>query len=219
MSFTKTTEERARDAMVPGREAYKIGFLGVPETTSESQLAFDEDITEVGYVMNASRLWAYQPVTMTGLFNLLRQANSADSLSLRQRIILVAACTSAFGDSYCSLVWASKLATAGDAQSAAGILRGSDDGLNSSERVMAGWARKVARDPNARSAADVQALRDAGFSDAQIFAITVFVALRLAFSTVNDALGLPPDAALRSTAPAVVLAAVTFGCRIEDEAS
>ena len=128
MSSTKTTEGRARDAMVPGREAYKIGFLGVPETTSESQLAFDDDITEVGYVMNASRLWAYQPVTMTGLFNLLRQANSADSLSLRQRIILVAACTSAFGDSYCSLVWASKLATAGDAQSAAGILRGSDDG-------------------------------------------------------------------------------------------
>ena len=208
---TKTTEECAADAVVLRHEADKIGFLGVSEPTPESQRIFDEDVTNVGHVMNASRLWAYQPATMTGLFDLLRRANSTESLSLRQRLILVAACASAFGDAYCSLVWGSRLATAGEAQTAAGVLRGSDEGLNTSERVMAGWARKVARDPNATSAADVQALRDAGFSDAEIFTITVFVALRLAFSTVNDALGVPPDAALRSTAPGVVLDAVTFG--------
>ncbi len=76
----------------------------------------------------------------------------------------------------------------------------------------------VARDPNATTAADVQALRDVGCSDSKIFTITVFVALRLAFSTVNDALGLRPDAALRSTAPGLVRDAVTFGRPIEDEA-
>jgi uncharacterized peroxidase-related enzyme len=195
-----------------------IGFLGVPETTVAAQRMFDEDIAELGYVMNAARLWAYQPATWTGLFNLLREANSADSLSLRQRFILVTACASAFGDSYCSLVWASRLAAADDAHTAAGVVRGSDDGLNTGERVMAGWARKVARDPNATTAADVQALRDAGFSDAQIFTITVFVALRLAFSTVNDALGLPPDAALRSTTPHAILDAVTFGRPIDKQA-
>jgi alkylhydroperoxidase family enzyme len=90
-------------------------------------------------------------------------------------------------------------------------------GLSTSERAMAGWARKVARDPNATSAADVQALRDAGFSDSQIFTITVFVALRLAFATVNDALGVLPDAALRATTPGAVLDAVTMGRPIEDE--
>ena len=46
-----------------------------------------------------------------------------------------------------------------------------------------------ARDPNSTTAADVQSLRDAGFDDGQIFAISVFVALRIAFSIVNDALG------------------------------
>jgi hypothetical protein len=45
----------------------------------------------------------------------------------------------------------------------------------------------------------------------------VFVALRLAFSTVNDALGVPPDAALRSSAPDTVLDTVTFGRAIADE--
>jgi uncharacterized peroxidase-related enzyme len=195
---------------------HTIGFLEIPETTAEGQRIFDEDVAELGYVMNVSRLWAYQPATETGLFNLLRQAISADRLSLRQRVILVAACASAFGDSYCSLVWGSKLAGATDAQTAAGVLRGIDAGLSSSERAIAGWARKVARNPNDTTAADVQVLRDAGFSDSQIFTITVFVALRLAFSTVNDALGVLPDGGLRSTAPGAVLEAVTVGRPIEN---
>ena len=51
------------------------------------------------------------------------------------------------------------------------------------------------------------------------FAITVFIALRIAFSTVNDALGTGPDAAFRSTAPEAVLDAVTFGRPIDEETS
>jgi hypothetical protein len=69
----------------------------------------------------------------------------------------------------------------------------------------------VARDPNATEARDVQPLRDAGYDDAQIFAITVFVALRLAFAIVNDALGARPDAELLATVPASVRDAVTYG--------
>jgi uncharacterized peroxidase-related enzyme len=195
-----------------------VGFLGVPERTAEGEQIFSDDVAEFGYVMNVSRLWAYQPATVIGLFDLLRQANSADSLSVRQRFILVAACASAFGDSYCSLAWGSKLAEASDARTAAAVLRGDDEGLSTSERAMAGWARRVARDPNATSEAEVQTLRDAGFTDSQIFTITVFVALRLAFSTVNDALGIRPDAALRFTTPGAVLDAVTFGRPIEGEA-
>jgi uncharacterized peroxidase-related enzyme len=193
----------------------RIGFLATPETTAEAQRSFDEDVADLGYVMNVSRLWAYQPDTVTGLFNLMRQANSGDRLSVRQRMILVAACASAFGDSYCSLMWAKKLAQEADAQTAAGVLRGTDDGLDASERAMAGWARKVARDPNSTTESDVRALRDAGFTDSQIFTMTVFVALRIAFSTVNDALGVQPDAALRTTVPPVVLNAVTAGRPIE----
>jgi alkylhydroperoxidase family enzyme len=193
-----------------------IGFLSVPDQTAEAQSLFDEDVSELGYVMNSSRLWAYQPGTVTGIFDLTREATSANRLSVRQRGILVSACASTLGDSYCSLAWGSKLAHVSDAQTASGVLRGQDDALSPAELAMAVWARKVARDPNRTSAADVQELRDAGFSDSQIFAITVFVALRIAFSTVNDALGVCPDAALRSTAPQEVLDAVTFGRPIDN---
>jgi uncharacterized peroxidase-related enzyme len=194
------------------------GFLSTPEPTAEARLLFDEDIAEVGYVMNISRLWAYQPALLNGLFDLMRETMSEHKLTFRQRAILVAACASAFGDSYCALAFGSKLAVVTDADTASGVLRGEDGSLTSSEQAMAGWARKVARDPSHTTAADVQALRDAGHSDPQIFAITTFVALRIALSTVNDALGVGPDATFRSAAPEAVLDAVTFGRPIDDAA-
>lgn len=195
------------------------GFLRDPEPTAEAERLFANDIAEVGYVMNVSRLWAYQPALFEGLFDLMREATSAHKLTLRQRGILIASCASALGDSYCSLAWGSKLAEAADAQTASGVLGGDDGRLTASEQATAGWARKIARNPSQTSAADVQTLRDVGYSDPQIFAITAFVALRIALSAVNDALGVLPDAAFRCTAPQAVLGAVTFGRPIDDEAA
>ncbi|MEO6086853.1 MAG: hypothetical protein ABIQ18_27445 [Umezawaea sp.] len=57
----------------------------------------------------------------------------------------------------------------------------------------------------------MQVLRDNGFTDAEVFVLTVFTALRLAFSTVNDALGARPGAQLGASVPAAVLDAVSFG--------
>src|SRR4029077_10651310 len=97
------------------------------------------------------------------------------------------------GDSYCSLAWGKKLADAAGAELAAGVIRGDDAGLDRAEPALASWARRVTADPNTTTAEDVEVLRDSGFGDAQIFAITTFVALRLAFSVVNDSLGASPD--------------------------
>jgi uncharacterized peroxidase-related enzyme len=193
-----------------------IGFLAAQAPDAEAQRLFDEDAAELGFVMNVSRLWAYQPLTLRHLFDLMAETYATDGLTFRQRGILVTACASTVGDSYCSLSWGTKLASKSDAETAAGILRGVDDRLTVEERAMAHWARKVAGDPNRIEPADVQAMRDAGYSDAQIFGITAYVALRMAFSTVNDALGARPDAAFRSSAPAKVLEAVDYGRAIDE---
>jgi alkylhydroperoxidase family enzyme len=132
-------------------------------------------------------------------------------LTFRQRGILVTAAASALGDSYCSLAWGGKLGRAADASIAAGVLNGSDAGLTDQEKAMAAWARKVARDPNATTSSDIQALRDSGLDDGQIFAITAFVALRLAFSAINDSLGAQPDAQLAQSLPQEVREAVIYG--------
>jgi alkylhydroperoxidase family enzyme len=176
---------------------------------------FDGDISDLGYVMNLSRVWAYGPAIHDGISELLSEVATAHGLTFRQRGILVTACAATLGDSYCALAWGGKLAGEADPETAAGVLRGDDGDLTAAERAMAGWARKVAGDPSRTSQADVQVLRDAGWTDEQIFGITAFVALRVAFSTVNDALGVSPDAAYRSTVPKPVLDAVTFGRPIE----
>ena len=52
-----------------------------------------------------------------------------------------------------------------------------------------------------------------GSTTAAIFEATVFIALRLAFSTVNDALGASPDKELVDKVPAAVREVVTYGRR------
>jgi uncharacterized peroxidase-related enzyme len=186
-------------------------FLEEPPASPQAQELFDEDLADDGFVWNVTRLWAHQPETVKQLFELMSSAFRASGLSFRQRGILVTAAASALGDSYCSLAWGGKLATATDASLAAGVLSGGDAGLTDQEKAMAAWARTVARDPNATTQADIQALRDCGLDDGQIFAITAFVALRLAFSTINDSLGAQPDAELAQSLPREVREAVTYG--------
>ena len=207
---TRSTLAR-KDAAIVGAERSDAGFLAAPTPTPEQRRLFDNDVKGAGYVMNLSRLWAHLPATLDGLSDLMGQTVSAASLTFRQRCVLVTAAASKLGDSYCSLAWGKKLAEVADPEVAAAVIRGEDEDLDPAERALAKWARRVVADPNAITAQEVEALREAGFDEAQIFAITSFVALRLAFSTVNDALGVLPDHELASSTPGLVRSAVTFG--------
>src|SRR6202050_1444830 len=157
-------------------------FLGEPPVSAPVQELYEEDLAEDGYISNVSRLWAHQPETLRQLFGVMSEAFTPSGLADRQRAILVTAAASALGDSYCSMAWGGKLGKASDAAVAAGVLNGSDAGLTGQEKALAAWARKVATDPNATTAADIEALRDTGLDDGQVFAITAFVALRIAFA-------------------------------------
>ena len=195
-------------------EQPNTGFLAPPEPPSPvAQALHDADRRTYGYVMNLTRVWSHQPEAKSALFDLIGRVAEAADLSTRQRAVLVTTAASTLGDGYCSLAWGSRLADETDAATASAVVRGDDSGLDEADRALATWARKVAADPNATEAADVEALRDVGFDDAQILALTTFVALRIAFATVNDALGIAPDAAY---ADAPVRAAVTFGRPIVD---
>jgi SAM-dependent methyltransferase/alkylhydroperoxidase family enzyme len=189
----------------------RIGFLEMPAHSPGAQHLYDDDLEEHGFVMNVSRLWSYAPQAVEDLFGILSTFARLGSLSIRQRAILVAAAASTLGDAYCSLAWGARLANESNAVIAGDVLKGVDTGLDESERALAAWARKVVADPNGVLDSDVQQLRDGGFSDVQIFAITGFVAVRLAFSTFNDALGAQPDHQLAAEVPSQVRDAVRYG--------
>jgi len=187
------------------------GFLAPPERTAEVEALFAHDLENVGYVMNLSHAWGHLPDGHAALFALLGRAAEAGGLGFRQRGVLVSAAASTLEDPHCALAWGTRLATEVGEDAAAAVLRGEDLDLPDGDQALARWARQLAADPGGAEADDVQALRDAGYDDAQIFAITLFVALRIAFSTVNDALGARPNAAAAEAAPPAVRETVTYG--------
>jgi len=191
-------------------EIYARVLSAAPQTEAAQRL-FKDDLEDVGYVRNVSRLWAHNPRALDGLSDLLGETTSAGPLTFRQRAVLITAAAAALGDSYCSLAWGKRLSEVSSPGVAAAVIEGGAQGLADDEKALAHWARLVARDPNAITEADVDALRSVGFDDGQIFAITTFVSLRLAFAAVNDALGAKPDGELADAAPEEVRMAVTFG--------
>jgi hypothetical protein len=98
-----------------------------------------------------------------------------------------------------------------DEATAARVLQGDPSGLSSREAALARWSRQVVLDSNAPTQADVDHLRDVGFSDREIFEATAFIAFRLAFSTIDSALGAQPDQELIERVPPLVREAVTYG--------
>lgn len=187
-------------------------FLSAPETSPAAASLYASDVDQRGFVMNLSRAWAWRPEVCEAFSALRSLLTSSSSLTQRELAVMVCAAAAGLGDSYCALAWGSKLAGLADAPTAAAVLRDAQDERSSArERALAAWARKVVSDPNATRAADVQALRDAGLGEREIFEATAFVAFRLAFSTLNDALGVQPDWQLADAAPAEVRSAVVFG--------
>lgn len=187
------------------------GFLAEPEPSDAVEAKYAADRADDGYVMNLTRVWAQAPAVDDAWTAFAGTAAEAAGLTFRQKGIVVTALAAAMGDAYCSLAWGTRLARASDAPTARAVLDGADEGLDDDERTIAAWARQLVRDPNGTTAADVDALRRAGFDDRAILGLTAYIAARIAFSTVNDVLGAISDAELRAAAPPAVLDAVTYG--------
>jgi alkylhydroperoxidase family enzyme len=190
-----------------------MSFLREPPTSAARAQRYQEDLDEDGFVWDATRLWSHQPDLWDQLAELFGRAADAAGLAPRDKAMLVLGTASTLGDSYCSMAWGRFLTEWADADTARAVLAGDDAPLTDRERALAAWARRIAADPNATTAEDVQALRDAGFDDAGILALTTYAALRLALSTTNDALGARPDAALADMLEPPVRSAITWGRR------
>ena len=186
-------------------------FLDHPPQSASVDGLYAGDLGSDGYVMNLTRLWSWRPDVVDAFGD--ARATLLDDCELTEADIalLVTATAAARSDSYCSLAWGRKLAKFIGPDAAGSVIAGGLDGLDERAQALTVWARQVVADPNATSTADVQTLRDAGLSDRAIFEATAHIAFRLAFSTVNDALGAAPDLQTAEAAPEAVREAVTFG--------
>jgi alkylhydroperoxidase family enzyme len=187
------------------------GFLPEPPHSPDVQHHYDESMAEDGYVSHFTQAWCWRPDVFGRFLDMRGTLLEGSTLSQREIAVVVATTVSGRRDAYCSLAWGTKLSNAADAETAAAILRGEDPPLSVREAGLVDWVRAVLADPNATTETDVQALRVAGFSDREIFEATALMGVRIAFSTVDDALGLAPDHQLVEQAPAAVRDAVTYG--------
>jgi uncharacterized peroxidase-related enzyme len=188
-------------------------FITAPENTPETADVYRASQASQGFVMNLTKAWAWRPDVFDGFAALRNQLTGPSSFSKRELAVMVCAAAAELGDSYCSLAWGRTLAGEAGADAAAAVIDGAPAAhlLTARDRALATWARQVVRDPNATTQADVDALRAAGLSDRDVFEATVFIAFRLAFSTVNDALGVHPDRELLDQVPAGIRSSVAFG--------
>jgi SAM-dependent methyltransferase/alkylhydroperoxidase family enzyme len=198
-------------ARAPRERGIAGTFLSDAPSTPATQSLIEDDLTELGYVMNATRVWMHDPNAHAALFELLGHTVSRAGLSRRDRGVLVSACASTIDDAYCSLAWGQRLAATAGSEVAAAVLSGRHHELDDRSRTLAAWARAVAGDACATGPADVEALRGLGLDDAQVLAVTLFVALRVAFSITNNALGAHPDSALADSVAPQVRDSVQYG--------
>ena len=192
-------------------------FLHTPPANEARTTLYSRDIADDGYVANLTRLWAWRPDVFEAFGRLRKLLAEHAALSIRERSILVCATAANLSDSYCALAWGPRLAVEATPDAAAAVLqRKHASELSARENALANWAHQVVRAPNAIGSEDVDRLRAVGLTDEEIFDATAFIAFRIAFSTVNDALGAHPDSELAAAAPAVVRDAVTYGRRVSE---
>jgi uncharacterized peroxidase-related enzyme len=195
-----------------------VAFLADPPASPPVTAAYEADLSSDGYVNNSTRVWCWRPDLLTSFQTLRADLLAESALSPREVAVMVVATAAARGDAYCALAWGHRLAELSDEATAADVLQGVDADLSDREAALMGWSRQVVHDPNATTDADVNRLREAGLDEREIFEATTWIALRLAFSTINDALGARPDPQLAENAPRLVREAVTYGRQAQPDA-
>ena len=150
-----------------------------------------------GYVPNYAKVFCHRPEVMARWGQLLAEIRRPMDRRTFELVTFVAAhelrntaCTLAHGKALREFL--------GDEQIIA-IAAGKLDGvLNDAEAALVRFARQIARDASRVTSGQVQALRNFGYSDAEIFDVAATAAGRAFFTKVLDALGVEPDAPFRS---------------------
>ena len=172
-------------------------------TPPESPL-FAGPAESLGYVPNYAKVFALAPDAYRA-WQALSAAVKAGIDERRYELVTVAAARR-LRSRYCTVAHAAILrdkfrydedalrAVMADPRSA---------GLDPGDLAAMDFADKIAADPTAATAADVQALREAGLSEQDIFQVVLAVTIRRFFAGTLDATGAEPDPVYDSLAGTV----------------
>jgi uncharacterized peroxidase-related enzyme len=172
-----------------------IRTIPLDAATGEARAMYERGQARFGYVPNHTKLFSHRPGVWAGWEALLGSIRSG--MDPRRYELVTLAASRALRCSYCALAhglilrerfYSTEQLTAIAADHTAA-------GLTPADAAIMSFAEKVARDADAVTPADVEALRGHGLTDAEIFDVAAAAAARCFFSKMVDALGAEPDAA------------------------
>jgi uncharacterized peroxidase-related enzyme len=171
-------------------------------TPAESPV-FDKLAESLGYVPNYAGPFALAPDALTA-WQGLTAAVKAGMDERRYELVTVAAARR-LRSRYCAVVHAAILRDKFyDEETLRTIVADPHSaGLDPGDLAAVQFADKIAADPTVTTEADVQALRDAGLSERDIFQVVLAVTIRRFFAGVVDAVGVSPDPVYDSVAGTV----------------
>ena len=164
------------------------------EADGEVREMYERQEAHYGYVPNFAKVFCYRPEIMQLWAQLL--SGIKRHMDKRRFEIVTTAAAHALQSSYCSLAHGVALTEFFSADEVQALVADADRGpLSGAELAMANLARKVARNASSVTAADVEALKEHGMTDAEIFDVVAAAAGRAFLSKLVDGLGGEPDSA------------------------
>ncbi len=162
------------------------------EADGEVREMYERQEDHYGYVPNYAKVFCYRPEIMRLWADLL--AGIRRPLDKRRFELVTVAAAHALRSTYCSLAHGKALTDFFSANEIQAIISDAAIGpLSAAELTMVNLAKKVARDASSVTAADVSALKEHGFTDAEIFDIVATAAARAFFSKLVEGLGADAD--------------------------
>jgi len=145
-----------------------------------------------GYVPNYAKVFCHRPEVLARWGQLLAEIKRPMDKRRFELVTFVAA--HELRHSACALAHGKALRDFFSDEQIMSIAAGRLDGLlGEAEQAMIGFARRIARDASQVTVHDVAALRESGYTDAEIFDIAAAAAGRAFFTKLLDALGVAPD--------------------------
>ena len=189
-------------------------FIQVPdETTADREVAewYEQQRAAWGYLPNYARAFATRP-DVAHAWNELNGAVRGHMDRRRYELATIAAAR-VYRSTYCTAAHSKFLRDqCGDEASMRAVAADPSGALlDAADREVVVFATRVAEDAAYVTAADVERLRDHGFSDAEIVDIVFAVAARAFFTKVLDALGVQADVELGDTFDPEIRRQVTVG--------
>jgi uncharacterized peroxidase-related enzyme len=155
-----------------------------------------------GFVPNYAKVFCHRPEIM-GLWAQL-QIGIKRHMSKRRFELVTFVSALALRSTLCSLAHGRALTEFISEQDVLALARGEiPASLTRAEATMVSFARKVAHDAPSVEAADVEALKDLGFTDGEIFDIASCAAARAFWTKLIEALGVEPEPPFRALSSAL----------------